>query len=164
MMDEGSLSKLATWVTGAGLAGHPEPAMLTGFCERLVAAGVPLASGLVIIDTLHPIHEGHATRWRRDTPETTLTGETVFGPPTVQVTPGMRLSKRDKLVLVHIRRRGRVLRSALLVALSRYRISAADLTATIATLVRAGIVAEHRELASNGHMKTTYSVAPAKEP
>ena len=45
-----------------------------GFCERLVAAGVPLAGGLVIIDTLHPIHEGHATRWRRDTPETTLTG------------------------------------------------------------------------------------------
>jgi hypothetical protein len=90
--------------------------------------------------------------------------ETVFGPPTVQVTPGMRLAKRDKLVLVHIRRRGRVLRSALLVALSRYRISAADLTASITTLVHAGIVAEHRELASNGHVKTTYSIAPSKDP
>ena len=65
-MDESSLSQLAAWITEAGLAGHPEPAMLTGFCERLVAAGVPLAGGLVIIDTLHPIHEGHATRWRRD--------------------------------------------------------------------------------------------------
>ena len=63
-MDERSFSQLATWITEAGLAGHPETAMLAGFCERLVAAGLPLAGGLVIIDTLHPIHEGRAFRWR----------------------------------------------------------------------------------------------------
>ena len=72
----------------------------------------------------------------------------------------MRLSKREKLVLVHIRRRGRVMRSDLRRRFHRYRINSAALSAAVGTLVRAGIVSEHRELASNGHMKTTYSVAP----
>jgi len=64
-MDETRFSDLAQWITGVGLAGETETAMMTGFCERAVAAGLPLASGLMIIDTLHPIHEGRAVRWNR---------------------------------------------------------------------------------------------------
>src|SRR5262245_7464350 len=44
--------------------------MLAGFCERAVAAGLPLGSLVVVVDTLHPTHEGHAVRWRMNTPET----------------------------------------------------------------------------------------------
>ena len=44
--------------------------MLAGFCERVLAAGLPLGSLTVVVDTLHPTHEGHAIRWRRNEPET----------------------------------------------------------------------------------------------
>jgi adenylate cyclase len=57
---------IARWATEAGLAGAAEPELLRGFCERLVAEGVPLTRANVIIDTLHPIYEGRAFRWRRD--------------------------------------------------------------------------------------------------
>jgi adenylate cyclase len=57
---------IPTWVTEAGLGGMGELELLCGFCERLNAGGVPLSRALVIIDTLHPIHEGRAFRWRRD--------------------------------------------------------------------------------------------------
>jgi adenylate cyclase len=62
-MDESHFARLAEWVTGEGLVGSTEAEMMTGFCERAVAAGLRLASGLMIIDTLHPIHEGRAVRW-----------------------------------------------------------------------------------------------------
>jgi adenylate cyclase len=47
--------------------------MLDGYCERLRAAGLALAGGTVVIDTLHPLYEGHAIRWFRDQPETKRT-------------------------------------------------------------------------------------------
>jgi len=65
-MEQAQSSAIARWVTAAGLAGKPETAMLAGFCERVAAAGLPLARALVVIDTLHPIHEGRVFRWRRD--------------------------------------------------------------------------------------------------
>jgi adenylate cyclase len=61
-----SLSAIADWVVAAGLAGKSEVAMLDGFCQRAVAAGLPVARAAVIIDTLHPVHEGRAFRWRRE--------------------------------------------------------------------------------------------------
>jgi len=64
-MDEARLAELAQWITGVGLAGETETVMMTGFCERLVAAGLPLAAGIMIIDTLHPVYEGRAVRWFR---------------------------------------------------------------------------------------------------
>jgi adenylate cyclase len=36
---------------------------VNGFCDRCVAAGLPLARGQVFIDTLHPVHEGRLFRW-----------------------------------------------------------------------------------------------------
>jgi adenylate cyclase len=59
------LSAIAEWIVAAGLAGESETAMLDGFCRRAVAAGLPIASSILLIDTLHPVHEGRAIRWRR---------------------------------------------------------------------------------------------------
>jgi adenylate cyclase len=70
LMNETELSELAAWITEAGLAGSSETLMLAGFCERAVAIGLPLANALVIVDTLHPTHEGHAIRWNHGQRET----------------------------------------------------------------------------------------------
>jgi adenylate cyclase len=75
-------SAIADWVTAAGLAGKGEAVLLEGFCRRAVEAGLPVARAAVIIDTLHPIHEGRAFRWNRDTgerPEMTEYGPTSAG-------------------------------------------------------------------------------------
>src|SRR5580700_2080825 len=65
-MDPARFAELARWTTEAGLAGKSETAMLDGFCRRAVAAGLPVARAMVIIDTLHPVHEGRVFRWRRE--------------------------------------------------------------------------------------------------
>jgi len=65
-MNDAHQSEIAAWLTQAGLAGEPETAILDGFCERCVAAGVPLARALVLIDTLHPVYEGRLVRWGYD--------------------------------------------------------------------------------------------------
>ena len=57
-MKDKSVWKVGAWVTEAGLMGMPETELLSGFCERLVAAGLPLTRAIVIIDTLHPVYEG----------------------------------------------------------------------------------------------------------
>jgi len=62
-------NELAEWVTQAGLIGRTESGLMAGFCRRTVEAGVPLARAIVILDTLHPIYEGRAFRWRADAPE-----------------------------------------------------------------------------------------------
>lgn len=69
-MNETTLNELAGWVTEAGLIGRTESELMAGFCRRLAAAEVPLARALVILDTLHPIYEGRAFRWRADDPKT----------------------------------------------------------------------------------------------
>ena len=65
-MDTAILSELRTWLTEAGLAGKSETALLDGFCRRALAAGLPIARAAIIIDTLHPVHEGRAFLWRRE--------------------------------------------------------------------------------------------------
>jgi adenylate cyclase len=71
-MDEQLTTDLADWVTKAGLKGYSETVLLSGFCERVVAAGIPLAKALLIVDTLHPIHEGRVFRWQLGSHESTL--------------------------------------------------------------------------------------------
>jgi adenylate cyclase len=66
MIDDEQLTELTAWLAGAGLAGESELALLIGFCERAVAAGLPLARAHVLIDTLDPVHEGHVFRWGHD--------------------------------------------------------------------------------------------------
>jgi adenylate cyclase len=58
VMNQDFFKELSTWLTEAGLAGAPETSIVSGFCDRCVAAGLPLARSLMFIDTLHPIHEG----------------------------------------------------------------------------------------------------------
>jgi adenylate cyclase len=68
-MEERALNELAGWVTQAGLIGRTESELMAGFCQRAVAAGIRLARSIVILDTLHPIYEGRAFRWRVDAPK-----------------------------------------------------------------------------------------------
>ena len=65
-MNDAPAREVGAWITAAGLAGATEPDLLRGFCERAVAAGLPLARAVVLVDTLHPVHEGHLFQWRRD--------------------------------------------------------------------------------------------------
>jgi adenylate cyclase len=65
-MDTNRAESIEKWVTKAGLTGMTELELLHGFCHRLVAVGLPIARVNIVIDTLHPIHEGRVFRWRRD--------------------------------------------------------------------------------------------------
>ncbi|MET0428629.1 MAG: adenylate/guanylate cyclase domain-containing protein [Microvirga sp.] len=65
-MDQTRAAIVARAITDAGLAGVSEPDLLHAFCRSLVSEGLPVARATVLIDTLHPVHEGRAFRWRRD--------------------------------------------------------------------------------------------------
>jgi len=65
-MRDSDIEAIASWLVGRGLAGAPETELLHGLCERCCGVGLPLTRGLALIDTLHPIHEGRAFRWRND--------------------------------------------------------------------------------------------------
>jgi adenylate cyclase len=65
-MDAAKFSELSVWLTEAGLAGESETEIVDGFCRRAVEAGLPVARAMVIIDTLHPVHEGRVFRWRNE--------------------------------------------------------------------------------------------------
>jgi adenylate cyclase len=60
------IDKIGAWVVGRGLAGASEKKLLNGFCDRCQRAGIELSRGIAIIDTLHPVYEGRAFRWRND--------------------------------------------------------------------------------------------------
>ena len=62
-MNETLFSELSAWMTQAGLAGTPETDLVSVFCDRCVAAGIPLGRVHVFIDTLHPVYEGRLFRW-----------------------------------------------------------------------------------------------------
>src|SRR5262249_8849784 len=66
MIADEQLNELIAWIADAGLAGQPELALLTGFCERAVTAGLPLTRAHLLIDTLDPVHEGRVFRWGFD--------------------------------------------------------------------------------------------------
>ena len=71
-MNEAAFTALSVWLTQAGLAGMSESDIVSGFCERCVAAGLPLARSQVFIDTLHPVHEGRLFRWGQSQDEAPL--------------------------------------------------------------------------------------------
>ena len=66
MAAESEIDALNASVTKAGLRGEPEAALVSGFCERVVAAGLPISRTSVSIDTLHPVYEGRLFRWGHD--------------------------------------------------------------------------------------------------
>jgi adenylate cyclase len=64
-----SLNRIESWLVQAGLAGASESESLHGFCDRCRDTGIALSRSAVVVDTLHPIHEGHVFRWRADSVE-----------------------------------------------------------------------------------------------
>jgi len=77
-MNDIDIEQIAAWVVHRGLTGALETDLMDGFCTRCRAAGLELSRGLAIIDTLHPIYEGRAFRWRDDDVEESAVVE--FGP------------------------------------------------------------------------------------
>jgi adenylate cyclase len=71
-MNEAFFAQLSAWLVQAGLADTAETEIVSGFCDRCVAAGLPLARALVLIDTLHPVHEGRLFRWGDNANEASL--------------------------------------------------------------------------------------------
>jgi adenylate cyclase len=65
-MHDGDLEGIAVWLVERGLAGTSEADLLHGFCARCCDAGLRLSRAVAFIDTLHPIYEGRAFRWRND--------------------------------------------------------------------------------------------------
>ena len=53
-MDDAQFAELAGWIANVGLAGENEPEMVSGFCERAVAFGLPLTRGAVLIESCVP--------------------------------------------------------------------------------------------------------------
>jgi adenylate cyclase len=70
-MTEAEIYEIAAWLAKAGLKGLSETRVVAGFCERVIAAGLPLIRASVFIDTLHPVHEGRLFRWEADQAEVT---------------------------------------------------------------------------------------------
>jgi adenylate cyclase len=60
---------IGTWVTKAGLSGAPESDLLLGFCRRANEAGIPISRAIIVVDTLHPVHEGRVFRWYATQPD-----------------------------------------------------------------------------------------------
>jgi adenylate cyclase len=63
-MDDTQFAELAAWIGDAGLKGLDESTIITGFCARVVAHGLPLTRAQIYIDTLHPVYAGHAYLWQ----------------------------------------------------------------------------------------------------
>ncbi len=64
--DAGHVVAITEWLIAQGLAELGANELVDGFCERCRDAGLRISRALVLIDTLHPVHEGTAYSWRRD--------------------------------------------------------------------------------------------------
>ena len=60
------VDRISNWIVRRGLEGAQESDLLREFCEKCNETGLPVARALVVIDTLHPVHEGTVFRWRND--------------------------------------------------------------------------------------------------
>jgi len=63
--DAQHIQAISDWLIDQGLLQTPVPTMLAGFCDRLVAAGVPLLRGNVSARTMHPLVDSMSNVWRR---------------------------------------------------------------------------------------------------
>ena len=85
-MTPADIDGIAQWIVERGLSGDDEIQLLHGFCDRCVAAGLPLTRAVVIIDTLHPVYEGRAFFWAGDKPINSPVSE--YGPRSEEEDPG----------------------------------------------------------------------------
>ena len=63
--DAEHIQAISDWLIDQGLLQTRVPAMLAGFCDRLVAAGVPLLRANVSARTMHPLIDSMSNVWRR---------------------------------------------------------------------------------------------------
>ncbi|MFF0923114.1 adenylate/guanylate cyclase domain-containing protein [Rhizobium leguminosarum] len=59
------LDRVAEWLTNSSLAGDELENIVRGFCERLTAAGLPLARVHLSFSMLHPLYDALSFTWRR---------------------------------------------------------------------------------------------------
>jgi len=59
------MDKVADWLTNSSLAGDDLETMVRGFCERLAAAGLPLARVHMTFSMLHPLYDALGFTWER---------------------------------------------------------------------------------------------------
>jgi adenylate cyclase len=65
-MNQPDVDRLIDWIVRHGLQGMAESDLLRLFCEKCGAGNLPVNRALIVIDTLHPVHEGRLFRWRND--------------------------------------------------------------------------------------------------
>jgi adenylate cyclase len=65
-MNETDVCAIEAWLVAQGLAGTATTDVLHGFADRCAAAGLGVSRCIALIDTLHPIYEGRAYRWREE--------------------------------------------------------------------------------------------------
>ncbi len=59
-------ASISAWLVKGGLRGVTQTDLLQGFCERLVAAGIPLQRANAAQRALHPVFGGVGFDWHRD--------------------------------------------------------------------------------------------------
>lgn len=64
MPDSSEVQAISDWLIGRGLVASDFEKTMDGFCERLVAAGVPLMRGQMSMRTLHPTMDAISFIWR----------------------------------------------------------------------------------------------------
>ena len=62
--DSADIQAISDWLIGRGLVASDFEATITGFCERLLDAGVPLMRGMMAMRTLHPTIDAVSFVWR----------------------------------------------------------------------------------------------------
>ncbi len=77
-MSDTDLHRVASRVIARSLDGASETQLLDEFCQRCRDVGIDLSRAMAIVDTLHPVYEGRAFRWRNDGVEETSVIE--YGP------------------------------------------------------------------------------------
>jgi len=65
-MTDTDLHRVASRVIARSLDGASETDLLNEFCARCRDVGVDLSRAMLLVDTLHPVYEGRAFRWRND--------------------------------------------------------------------------------------------------
>ena len=59
------LDKVADWLTQTSLAGDNLETIVRGFCERIAAAGLPIARVNLSFSMLHPLYDALGFTWKR---------------------------------------------------------------------------------------------------
>lgn len=65
-MRQAGEDEIEALIVRRALAGDGEGALLDVLCRACGERGLPVGRALLIVDTLHPIHEGRVFRWRND--------------------------------------------------------------------------------------------------